>query len=306
LIASRRLRTVAAGRSTNREEKVGIPIVAAVLLLLASAQAVAGAPADTLARARETGKFVIGYREDAGPFSFKDANGNPAGFSVDLCRHIAKAVAGAVGGGKVEVTYAAVPANKRIEMVETGAIDIECGSSTHTIERRERVDFTLSTFVDGAEMLVRKNSGITDLGNVAGKKVGVLAGTTTESGLRAGLKASSVAAEVVTYANHDAGLAALEEGTIAAYFADRTLLIGLASKARDPGALQLSGRYYSYEPYGLMLRRGDHELRLIADRTLAEIYRSGEIWKIFRSWFGDGKPSELLVSLYILNGLPAK
>jgi polar amino acid transport system substrate-binding protein/glutamate/aspartate transport system substrate-binding protein len=285
---------------------VGIRVVAAVLLLLASVPAVAEAPADTLAKARETGKFVIGYREDARPFSFKDEGGNPAGFSVDLCRQIAKAVTAAVDGGKVEVTYALVPATKRIEMVERGAIDIECGSSTHTIERRERVDFTLATFVDGAEMLIKKTSGIADLADVAGKKVGVLGGTTTETGLRAGLKASSIPAEVVTFANHDAGLKAIEDGTIAAYFADRTLLLGLASKAKDPAALQLSGRYYSYEPYGLMLRKGDHGLRLIADRTLAEIYRSGEIWKIFRTWFGEGKPSELLVSLYILNALPPK
>jgi ABC-type amino acid transport substrate-binding protein len=113
-------------------------------------------------------------------------------------------------------------------------------------------------------------------------------------------------AEVATFEEHSAGLAAVEDGTIDAYFADRMLLLGLGQEAEDARTLQLSGRFYSYEPYALMLRRGDDKLRLAADTALANLYRTGQIWEIYRKHFGDAEPSELLVAMFILNGIPEK
>ncbi len=275
-------------------------------LLLAGLVPVVATAADTLTKVKESGTFVIGYREDAKPFSYLDESGAPAGYSVDLCKRVAAAVKQAVGSGTITVEFKPVTAENRIDMVATGDVDIECGSSTHTIDRRQKVGFTLTTFVDGAEMLVRTGTGVGDLPDLSGRKVGVLGGTTTETGLRAALTGSLIDADVVTFDRHEAGIAALEAEQIDAYFADRTLLIGLADVAKDAGKLELSGRFYSYEPYGLMIRRDDDDFRLVADQTLASIYRSGQIWEIYQKAFPDAEASELLVALFILQGLPEK
>lgn len=273
---------------------------------LMTGTAVAQDPPDTLNEIKERGALVIGYREDARPFSFKGEDGQPTGYSVDLCRKIADEVKRATGLDALDVRYKAVPSADRIEMVKNGDVDIECGASTHTLERREQVDFTLATFVTGAEMLTAKDSGINDLPGTAGKTIGVLKGTTTEEGLTAALKAASIDADVKSFDSHEQGIEALKANQIQAYFADRILLLGLAQKFPDPTQYQLSGQFYSYEPYAFVVRRGDSNLRLAADRALSEMYRSGEVWKIYSKYFGDANPSELLVALYILNGIPAR
>lgn len=272
--------------------------------LIAAAPAVASPPADTLAKIKETGRFVIGFREDARPFSYRDSEGNPAGYSIDLCRRIATVVKEASGRDEIDIQYVAVGADDRIAAVQSGEIDIMCGAVTDTLERRAQVDFTLHTFITGAEMLVKTDSGIEDIGDLSGKKVGVLAGTTTETAIREALKTQMIDAEVTTFEQHGAGLAAIEDGTIDAYFADRILLLGLGQQAKDAKTLQLSGRFYSYEPYALMLRRGDDDLRLAANTALANLYRTGQIWEIYHKHFGDAEPSELLVAMFILGGIP--
>ena len=264
------------------------------------------APTGTMAKVAETGAFVIGFREDARPFSYRDSEGNPAGYSVDLCRRIAAVVKEASGRETIDVQFVAVAADNRIAAVQSGEIDIMCGATTDTLERRAEVDFTQHIFITGAEMLVKTDSGIDDIGGLSGKKVGVLNGTTTEVAVRDGLKAGMIDAEVVSFAQHEEGLAAVEDGAVDAYFADRILLLGLGQLAKDPATLQLSGRFYSYEPYALMLRRGDNDLRLAANTALANLYRTGQIWEIYRKHFGDAEPSDLLVTMFILGGVPVR
>ncbi len=198
--------------------------------------------ASTLEKVRKSGTFTIGFRLDARPFSFLDADGKAAGYAVDICRRIAVALRGNLGLADMNVEYVPVKAANRIEMLESDEIDIECGSTTRTLRRQERVEFTLLTFVTGAEMLVRVGSGIGDLPDLAGRKVRVLEGTTTERGLRNALEERFIDAQVLTVERHDYGLASLEAGDIDAYFADRILLLGLAGRAMDPSKLQLSGR----------------------------------------------------------------
>jgi ABC-type amino acid transport substrate-binding protein len=263
-------------------------------------------PADTLAKVGETGRFVIGFREDARPFSYRDSEGNPAGYSVDLCRRIAALVKEASGREALDVQFVPVVAGNRVAAVQSGEIDIMCGAVTDTLERRAEVDFTQHVFITGAEMLVKTDSGIEDIGDLSGRKVGVLKGTTTEVAVREGLKAGMIDADVATFEQHEQGLAAVEDGAIDAYFADRILLLGLGQQAKDPATLQLSGRFYSYEPYAFMLRRGDNELRLAADTALANLYRTGQIWEIYRKHFGDAEPSDLLIAMFILGGVPVR
>jgi ABC-type amino acid transport substrate-binding protein len=281
-----------------------LPLFFAVLV--AAAPALASPPADTLAKVSETGRFVIGFREDAQPFSYRDSEGNPAGYSVDLCRRIATVLKEASGRDEIDVQYVPVVAADRVAAVQSGKIDLMCGAVTDTLERRAQVAFTLHTFITGAEMLVKTDSGIEDIGDLSGKKAGVLAGTTTETAIREALKTQMIDAEVATFEQLDDGLSALEDGTIDAYFADRILLLGLGQEADNARTLQLSGRFYSYEPYAFMLRQGDDRLRLAADTALANLYRTGQIWEIYRKHFGDAEPSELLVAMFILNGIPEK
>lgn len=272
-------------------------------LFLAAPQ---GASAGTLDRVVEAKSFVIGYRQDAKPFSYLDPDGQAQGYSVDLCRHIAAAVAAELDLSDMEIVYEAVPVDQRLEKLARGDIDIECGSTTRTLERQAEVDFTLLIFATGAEFLLPASSTASGISDLAGKRIGVLAGTTTEELLHREITRASVTATVVPLKLHEEGLASLEVGEVDAYFADRVLLIGLAGDRLRSGAMHLSGQFYSFEPYALMVRRGDDDLRLIADRTLAKVYRSGEIRALYQKHFPGARPSGLLQALYILQAIPER
>jgi glutamate/aspartate transport system substrate-binding protein len=267
---------------------------------------IATASAGTLDKVRSTGTIALGYRDASPPFSFKDADGQPAGFSIDLCNRIAAAVREQLSLAHLDIRYVRVTPEDRIEKLVAGEIDIECGSTTRTISRQAQVDFTLITFATGTELLVRVGSKIDDLADLEGKKVALLPGTTNDVVIRSALASRVVAAELITVKDHDDGVAAVEDGRADAYATDEVLLIGLARKAKDPTKLRLTGRFYSYEPYALMVRQNDAEFRLVADRTLADLFRTLEIGDVYRRWFGDWNtaPSQFLIALYLLQSVP--
>ena len=172
-----------------------------------------------------------------------------------------------------------------------------------TLSRRELVDFSLFTFLDGAAVLLRADSP-EDLRSLAGQKIGVRGATTTEDALRNTLTKLDMDAQVVTVASHDEGLAKLEAGEIAAYFGDQAILIFLAAGSDAPDRLKLSERQFTFEPYALALTRGDDEFRLLVDRTLARVYRSGAIDQLFTNTFGrNADPTPALRALYLINGI---
>ena len=260
--------------------------------------------AGTLDTIKERGSIKLGYRSDGKPFSFETDDGKPAGYSVELCRRVAEAVKDHLQLADLTVEFVQVTASNRLEMVENGSIDLECGLTTNTLSRQERVGFSQLIFITGAEMLIRRESGTTSLEEVAGRRIAVLENTTTERGLLRTLQRKKIEAEVVAVSSHDEGLAMLEEGTIDAYFGDRAVLILLGLKSKNPKSLSLSGRFYSYEPYALVMRKGDEAFRLVVDRALARLYRSGKVEGIYRTWFGETQPSDILQALFILEGLP--
>lgn len=280
------------------------PIVAAVFAIVVSLTSGSVHADPTLDTMRATGVFKLGFRMDAKPFAFLDPDGNAAGYAVDLCRRIYEAVKEELGARNLEIEYIPTTASDRLALLKSGKIDIECGSTTRTLERQKEFDFSVLTFVTGAELMVRIGSGISDLQSAAGKKIGVLRGTTTEQGLRDTIRRRGVAIEMITLDRHEEGLASLETGEIDGYLADRALLYGLSQRAIDPSKLKLTGKFYSFEPYALALRRGDDDLRLIADATLARLYRSGTIEKIYGRWFPGAPTSDLLRALYVLQALP--
>lgn len=262
------------------------------------------AAAGTLERVRDTGEFKLGYREDAAPFSYKNELDEVTGYSVDLCRFVALQVKKRLELDEMKVTYVPVTAENRFDMIQAGEIDILCGPTSVTLSRRQTVDFSIFTFIDGASVLYLAD-GPKSFEELKGQKVGVRRGTTTEDALNVTLEKLALDAEVVDVADHADGLSKLESNEISAYFADQAILIYLAAGSPTPEKLRLSNRHFTNEPYALALQRGDSDFRLLVDRTLARLYRSGEISQLFRNSFGKrAAPSDSLKMLYAIHRLP--
>ena len=223
---------------------------------------------------------------------------------IDLCREVAKKLAEQLNLTPLNVTYVAVAAADRFETIKQQKADLLCEPTSATLSRRELVDFSIATFVDGASLMIRTD-GPHDLKAMSGKKIGVLAGTTTEQGLRDSLKAVGITADIIPAKTHAEGLSMLDYGKISAYFGDRSILVSLIRDSKAPGKLALAENYLSVEPYALALPRGDGDFRLAVDRALSHIYRSGAIAAIFNRTFGaNTKPGQILQTLYLITGLP--
>ncbi|HMN50537.1 MAG TPA: amino acid ABC transporter substrate-binding protein [Xanthobacteraceae bacterium] len=259
------------------------------------------ASADTLKRIGESGIIRIGHRADAQPHSFRDNNGNAAGYIVDLCRDVAQAVQQQLKRD-VKIEFVVVTSESRFEMLRENKIDLLCDPSSITISRREIVDFSIPTFVDGAGVAFRGNE-IERFEDFQGKRVGVLSGTTTHDLLRGSLAQLGVKAEVVVAKDHREGIRLLAEGKIDAYFADRAILAFLHSRREQGQQFKLGRKYFSYETYGLALQLGDAPFRLIVDRTLARLARQGRIEALANKNFGM-TADELLRTMIAINSLP--
>ena len=260
----------------------------------------------TLDQIKKSGEIRLGYRTDAPPLSFKDTSGQPAGYSVELCRRIAAAVKDHLKLNDLKTTFVPLTSEDRIDAVINNRADIECGATTITLARAEKVDFTLMTFVTGGGLLTLANSGVDSLGNLAGKSVAVVSGTTSQTALQKYLKKNLIDAKVVAVADRDEGMKQLQSRKVDAFASDQIVLIGQIQQAADPRAYSLSRDLFSYEPYGLVVRRNDAEFRLVANRALAQLYRSGQIEELFNRWFGSAgvQPTPVLGAMYMLEALP--
>ena len=281
----------------------------ALTLLLATlflAAPALGADLDgTLKKIKSTNTITLGYREDARPFAFVGDDGKPAGYSVDLCTRIAASVAKELALPNLQVKWVKVTPANRIQSVVNGTVDLECGSTTASLSRQEQVDFSLMTFLDGGSLLVTDASGIRGISTLGGKRVAVVPGTTTEKALADALRKQAVSATVVPVKNHAEGVAALDSRAIDAYASDRVILIGMGRTSKNPEKLALIDEFFSYEPHGFMLKRGDAGFRLSVNRALAAMYRTGEVAPIFEKAFGSmTTAAPIIVNMYLINGLP--
>jgi ABC-type amino acid transport substrate-binding protein len=259
--------------------------------------------ADTLKKIRDSKTITLGYRTDSPPFSFAGPDGQPAGYSVDLCKRVAASIERTLGGS-LAVKWVPVTSANRFDQVTSGAIDLECGNTTVTLGRQERVDFSNMTFVDGGAVLVLAESKLGRLSDLAGKTVGVKPGTTTETSLRAALKEKLIDARVVNVKDEAEAMTALNEKRIDGYAADRVVLVGSVVLARSDVKYTLLQDDFSFEPYALMMRR-DPAFRLAVNRGLVQVYRSGAIKEIFDRWLAPlGKPGPLLAAMFYLNTTP--
>jgi ABC-type amino acid transport substrate-binding protein len=258
-----------------------------------------------LKKIQETKTISVAYRTDALPFSYEEADKTAAGYTVDLCRSIIGVIERQIGVSPLQVKWVPVTTQNRFSAISGGQADMECGASSVTLGRMKEVSFSTLTFIDGTGLLVRASTQANALLDLAGKKIGVISGTSNERALADALKAKVVTATIVSVKSRDDGLAQLEAGAIDAFASDRVLLVGLASQAKDPKSLALLVDALSYEPYAIALPRGDWAMKQAVDAALAQIYRSSAIAEIYSRWFGGmGKPGPVLEAMYGMGRLP--
>lgn len=277
-------------------------VAGAAVSCLFAVPAVANEP--TLTTIKQTSTIKLGYRENSPPFSFVGDDKNPHGYSVDLCLLVATDIAKQLSVPNLEVKWIPVSAQSRFDALKKGEIDIECGNTTQTLTRRADFDFSLMTFVDGAGLLFRAGENPKSMEELKGQRIVVVAGTTTEKTMEALVADEKLGVKLIKAKDHDAAMASLQDKTATAYAADRTVLITTALLRGEGKDFVVADNQFSYEPYGLMMRR-DSDMRLAVDRTLAHLYRTGEIGPVLQNWFGPlGKPSDVLKVMIFLNGLP--
>lgn len=276
-----------------------------MLSLVAALCAASLAQAGTLDDIRKRGSMRLGYAESKAPFSFKARDdGQPAGFSVQLCKRIAAAVMRSLGVSSLPVEWVPLDPDSRLEAVASARVDLECGTTTATLSRRRQVDFSLPIFVDGATVMGRA-AVVKRIPDLQGRRIAVAESTTTAQALDQGLARQQVKAEVVRTRTLAQAFDLLKTGQVDAIAGDRTALVGVYLLEGRIDGLAVFEENLSYEPYALVLRRGDTEFRLLVDTALADAYRTGEIDSIFKTWLAPlGAPSPALVALYLLNALP--
>jgi polar amino acid transport system substrate-binding protein/glutamate/aspartate transport system substrate-binding protein len=275
-------------------------LLGALLLLpqLASAEGV-------LDRIAKNGEIRLAYRDDAAPFSWMtEGAAAPEGYSVELCQAVAKSVQTELKLADLKITWVKVSPEDRFQAITSGKADLLCEATTVTLERRASMDFSISTFISGAGMMIQPG-GPTGFDQLSGKKIGVLSGTTTAEDLKTFLKAREIAAEIVPVQSHSEGFQQLGDGKIAAYFADRTILQFMLLKNNQAAKFLLGDQFLSVEPYALAMPRGDADFRLEVDRALSRLFRNGGAKNVFRQAFGEkAHPTGLQSSLFVLSGLP--
>ena len=273
-----------------------------LLAILVFATSHAQEPGDTLGRIKKSGEIRIGFVPDAPPLSFHDENDNAIGYSIDLCRRIALAARDAVGLEQIRILF--VPLTRmedRIRAIEDGDIDIECGATTVTMSRRERVDFTLMTFITGSAVLSLKSSPVDTVDDLHGVEIAVLRDTTTEGVMRKVIEINEFDIDLRLIGSHDEGMRLLNEGKVKGYASDRAMLIGQVFRhAGADNQYAMTRNALSYEPYAFMVQRGDSAFRLVADKALAEQFRGAGIRRLYQTWFGRyGEPlSPIVAAMY--------
>lgn len=283
---------------------IRISLLALSLLLAATAPHVQGADS-RLKKIASTKTITIAYRADATPFSFTDETKQMGGFSIDLCKRVVSLIEGQLKLNGLQTKWHQVTTQTRFDAVAKGQADMECGSSTVTLSRLKQVDFSNYIFVETTGLLVRGDSSARSLADLSGKTIAVVAGTTNENAVKSQLAQRKLSATVLPLKDRDQALAALLNGKADAFASDKLLLLGVASRSKDQQPLNLLAEDLSFEPYGIVLPRGDADFRLAVNTALSHIYRSGEIVEIFNRWFGMfGDPGATTKIMYLLGAIP--
>jgi glutamate/aspartate transport system substrate-binding protein len=234
---------------------------------------------------KDTKTLTIGHRESSIPHSYIDNNQKVVGYSIDLCLKIADAMKQELNLPDLTIKYVPVNIQNRMALVANGTVDIECGSTVNTLGRQKQVDFTLVTFIAADRVMAKKDSGIKEVEDLAGKVAVVPQASTSEKVLSALVAEKKLDIKINMIRDHADALLAVETGRADAYVTDDIILYGLTTKARQPGSMVVSGRALSYAPYGFMIPKNNPTMLAVANRTLARMFRSGELQPIYTKWF---------------------
>ncbi|MHA1527454.1 MAG: amino acid ABC transporter substrate-binding protein [Alphaproteobacteria bacterium] len=263
----------------------------------------APAAADVLNEIAQRGAIRIGFRGDAPPFSYKSVTGEPAGLAVALCQAAARSLQRQLDLPSLDIEYVEVDARSRFPALIDARADLHCGPASVTLSRRATLDFSLLYFVDGADVAIRPGE-YESIFDIADGKVGVLAGTTTETLVRDLIQRNGLHARTRTFATHSVGLTALTTREIDAYFGDSAILRFQIRRLGLDHRTELMGQTFSFEPYALVMKRGETRLRLAVDRALSEAYGNGLIYNLILNELGDYKISPMVEAVYRIVGLP--
>lgn len=244
-----------------------------------------------LAHIKKARRVQLGYRESAIPFSYVGAGGKPVGYTLDLCAAIVAAIAEELGGPPLAIDYVPVTAQNRIERVESGAVDLECGATTNTAERRQRVSFSPVIFVTGTRLAVPRESAVRSFADLRGRPVAVVRGTTNEAAMRELDRLHRLAIQFVAAEDYREALSLLESGKAQAFAADDVLLRGVLVEMRKSARYRLVGDLFSFEPYGIMHARNDTAFAAVVERALRDLAASRELAGIYNRWFLRPLPS---------------
>jgi glutamate/aspartate transport system substrate-binding protein len=281
---------------------ISLHLAAISCALFVSAAALAAetlVPADSRLKTILAKKVIrIAYRADARPFAFVNDAKEPLGYSIDLCKQVAKSIEQQFGSSELKIEWVPVTVETRFSAVASGKADLECGSSTVTLGRMKEIDFSNLVFVESTGVLVAAASNIHSFAEMAGKKIAVVSGTTNERVATEQVRARNLNATLVAVKDRDEAVAALEAGKVDGFASDKLLLAG--AQIKHPEALVMLPDDLSIEQYAIVLPRGDWAFRLAVNTGLAQIFRTGKTADLFERWFFGSRPGILLEALYAL------
>ena len=239
----------------------------------------------TLKKIKDSGVIVLGVRESSIPFSYLNDQQKPIGYSIDLCMKVVDSVKKQLKMPKLEVKTNPVTSQTRIPLMTNGTIDLECGSTTNSVERQKQVAFSIAPFVTSVRMAVKKDSGIKNLSDLDGKAVVTTTGTTSDRYIKQNEKGQKINVKNLYGKDHAESFLMLESGRANAFVMDDVLLAGLIAQSKNPKAFAIVGPSLSVEPYGLMFRKNDPQFKAVVDGSLKNLMKTGEINKIYTKWF---------------------
>src|SRR5215475_14521788 len=271
----------------------GVALLAASLLTSAASAQTSGGEglSPTLAAIKSSHVVHLGYRESSPPFSFLDASNRPIGYSLELCEAVVEEIGLEVDDANLKVGYVKVTSDDRIPAVVQGKIDLECGSTTANAERAKQVAFSPLMFVAGTKLMVPKASTISAPKDLQGKTVVVTKGTTNEQAMHAVDKKFNLGLNIVTGSDHEQSYQMLVDGKVDAFATDDILLYGLITRHKSQDKFKVTGDYLSYDPYGIMFRKGDPQLAAVVERTFRKLGTNHDLVPLYNKWFVSRMPT---------------
>jgi glutamate/aspartate transport system substrate-binding protein len=248
------------------------------------------AHADTLAKIKDAASASMGVRESSGALSYTLGDGKYAGFHVEVCQRVLADVQKKLGLAKMDIKYQPVTSANRIPLVQNGTVDIECGSTTNNATRQKDVSFAVTTYVEEVRIVVKANSGITSIAQLAGKNVATTTGTTSVQLLRKHERANNVNFNEIFGKDHADSFLLLESGRADAFVMDGQILAGFIAKAKQPADFKIVGEVISVEPIAIMVRKDDPAFKKTVDDSIGAMMKSGEMGKLYDKWFMQAIP----------------